>query len=305
MRGSPLEGACPSHHSPAPSTNRGAKMHIAADAFSAAPAVRSMTNEDGGVLMNVDSGLVYSLNIVGAHIWRKIEAHHQGLTMIELFESVRADFDGVEEERLRADLEVFVAGLAKTGLVREWRHQGDGHTKGSGSDSSRGRGVALGDRASTETALSGPGPGSAVDIGFDDRVESGSDESVRPRRFETLIAFMGLAAVDLVLKLGGFRSLYWAVKRWPVSRRGIAAPGTIARVRHAVDRACVFYLGSALCLQRSAVTTCLLRARAVPAQMVIACRKMPFRGHAWVEVNGRVVNDTRIVRESYSVLDRC
>ena len=45
--------------------------------------------------------------------------------------------------------------------------------------------------------------------------------------------------------------------------------------------------------------------RRVPAQMVIGSQQMPFRSHAWVEVEGRVVNDKPYMREMYAVLDRC
>jgi len=48
-----------------------------------------------------------------------------------------------------------------------------------------------------------------------------------------------------------------------------------------------------------------LRRKGVAARMVIAVRKLPFGGHAWVEVNGEVVNDSQQVQRLYSVLDRC
>ena len=34
-------------------------------------------------------------------------------------------------------------------------------------------------------------------------------------------------------------------------------------------------------------------------------QKLPFKAHAWVEVDGRVVNDKPYMREMYTVLDRC
>jgi hypothetical protein len=39
--------------------------------------------------------------------------------------------------------------------------------------------------------------------------------------------------------------------------------------------------------------------------MVIGAQLMPFRAHAWVEVDGRVVNDKPYAAEVYTVLDRC
>jgi len=35
------------------------------------------------------------------------------------------------------------------------------------------------------------------------------------------------------------------------------------------------------------------------------CTEMPFKAHAWVEVDGRVVNDKLYTPEMYGVLDRC
>ena len=69
--------------------------------------------------------------------------------------------------------------------------------------------------------------------------------------------------------------------------------------------ACIWYWKEVLCLQRSAATACLLKRHGVPAQMMIGAQQMPFKAHAWVEVDGRVVNDKPYMREMYAVLDRC
>lgn len=38
--------------------------------------------------------------------------------------------------------------------------------------------------------------------------------------------------------------------------------------------------------------------------MVIGCRPLPFESHAWVELDGRVVNDRQAYRTAFVVLDR-
>jgi hypothetical protein len=76
-------------------------------------------------------------------------------------------------------------------------------------------------------------------------------------------------------------------------------------VVEAIKLACASYPRLALCLQRSATTVTLLRQCGIPAQLVIGATKLPFRAHAWVEINGRTVNeqcDTKIV---YTVMERC
>ena len=82
-------------------------------------------------------------------------------------------------------------------------------------------------------------------------------------------------------------------------------PGQIERICSAVDLAAIWYWTAVLCLQRSAATVCLLRQRGVEAHMIIGVQRLPFKAHAWVEVEGRVVNDKPYMQEMYAVLDRC
>jgi hypothetical protein len=129
-------------------------------------------------------------------------------------------------------------------------------------------------------------------------------ETPKLRGSSASLAFLGLAAADIIMKVAGFHRLHQTVRRWPVSKMKNNDSETISAVCTAVDRAGTYYLKHALCLQRSAVTTCLLRMKGVSAEMVIGCRKIPFRGHAWVEVDGDVVNDNPKVQTFYRVLDR-
>jgi hypothetical protein len=73
----------------------------------------------------------------------------------------------------------------------------------------------------------------------------------------------------------------------------------------AVDLACVFYFKEVLCLQRSAVATLLLRRHGWSAEMVIGAQILPFKSHAWVELQGKVMNDKPYMSEIYQVLERC
>jgi hypothetical protein len=117
-------------------------------------------------------------------------------------------------------------------------------------------------------------------------------------------AYGKLIYFDLYLARGNFSALYEKVRNYPV-RKPVASPGVTDEICAAVDVACIWYWKEALCLQRSAATACLLREYGVPAQLVIGAQQMPFKAHAWVEVEGRVVNDKPYMREMYAVLDRC
>jgi hypothetical protein len=122
--------------------------------------------------------------------------------------------------------------------------------------------------------------------------------------FLVLRAYLELVRVDLTLARGTFASLHGRVRTCPVNKQVERADG-VEMVCAAVDMACIWYWKQVLCLQRSAATACLLKRRGVPAQMMIGAQQMPFRSHAWVEVDGRVVNDKPYMREMYAVLDCC
>lgn len=123
-------------------------------------------------------------------------------------------------------------------------------------------------------------------------------------RFLVLRAYWRLIYFDFYLARGDFAALYERVRNCPVDR-----PAAILEVSEkvcaAVDVASIWYWKRVLCLQRSAATAFLLKRSGVPAQMMIGAQQMPFKAHAWVEVDGRVVNDKPYVSEIYAVLDRC
>ncbi len=116
-------------------------------------------------------------------------------------------------------------------------------------------------------------------------------------------ALFALLVYDILRTLRPFKVIHATVKRWKVSEKP-AAQDILDRVCTAVNYACVWYPKHALCLQRSFATTYLLRKYGVPAQMVLGAQKLPFKAHAWVEVNGRAVNERSNVT-AYGVWERC
>lgn len=122
--------------------------------------------------------------------------------------------------------------------------------------------------------------------------------------FLVLRAYLKLVYFDLFLARRNFSALHKQVREYPTG--GAAEVSEVTEnVCAAVDTACIWYWKKVLCLQRSAATACLLKSYGVPAQLVIGARQMPFKAHAWVEVDGRVVNDVSSAQELYDVLDRC
>jgi hypothetical protein len=119
-----------------------------------------------------------------------------------------------------------------------------------------------------------------------------------------LQAYLRLIFFDLLLTRGDFNVLYEKVRHCPLAPQS-PTPGVLDRVCTAIDMAAIWYWKEVLCLQRAAATACLLKKYGVAAQMVIGAQQLPFKSHAWVEVEGRVVNDKPYMQEMYSVVDRC
>jgi hypothetical protein len=119
-----------------------------------------------------------------------------------------------------------------------------------------------------------------------------------------LKALLTLLKVEFYLQRGDFKRLYQRLRACPVASVPPRA-NTLERVCSAFDLACLCFPKRALCLQRSAALACLLRANGIDARMIIGAQLLPFRAHAWVEVEGKVVNDRPYVRQIYGVLETC
>lgn len=118
---------------------------------------------------------------------------------------------------------------------------------------------------------------------------------------EAARAWIALAIFDLARPAGFARLCAWLQRQRPALRRsGVSAEDVL----WSVDEACVWYVKRAPCLQRSVVATWLLRRHGFSAEMVIGCRPLPFESHAWVELDGLVVNDLPQYQRAFTVLNR-
>jgi hypothetical protein len=80
---------------------------------SAAPGQVSSTVEGEAVILNVQTGVYYGLNPVGAWVWDELQAPK---TVAALLEGLVAEFD-VEEARGESDLIALLEDLAGASLV--------------------------------------------------------------------------------------------------------------------------------------------------------------------------------------------
>ena len=83
--------------------------------FSIHPEVRTTpSDEDGSVLINLQSGKVFSLNGVGAKVWTMLE---QGATFDDVLDALSREYN-LPSAELRNDLGGFIKELARKDLLK-------------------------------------------------------------------------------------------------------------------------------------------------------------------------------------------
>lgn len=236
----------------------------------------SPATDDGCIILDVRQDSILSLNNTGAFMFAKLAATEKGMTRGELLESIAEEFADVPRPRLEAAIDRLLDQLTERNIV---------HT-------------AVADGPSLAWARQKL----SVACVF------GLKAVINPllwMKARTTAALILLTSADALLKVGGFNTLHELVRRWRLRPLSPDVAEVIAGGVATVERACVWHPKQKLCLQKSAVATCLLRSLGVPAQMVIGVHKMPFYGHSWVEVDGTVVNDHKNVQTFFHVISRC
>jgi hypothetical protein len=233
-----------------------------------APSVRDVQNQDGAVLLDLQQGICFSMTQVGAEIWQLLKEKQ---SVDAICDRLCAKYSETPREFIERDVSEFVLHLQALGLA-----------------------------ARGPVPIVVPLPKILSRIQNLESVTTGVDKS------GTLFwkALLGLVAFDLFGFANNFCRTYQFVRGWKVSGRAVDRD-IVDRVCKAVNHACVWYPKRVLCLQRSTITTCLLRHSGVPAHVVLGAQKFPFKAHAWTEVDGVPVNERRDVQRLYLVWERC
>ena len=109
------------------------------------------------------------------------------------------------------------------------------------------------------------------------------------RAFLVTRAFYEVLRYELMLCLRGSGSILSGLSRQVVATK-LADPEMEQAICDAVLLATCLYWKPVLCLQRSVCAVRLLRKYGANARLMIGYRPAPFFSHAWVEVDGRVVD---------------
>ena len=118
-----------------------------------------------------------------------------------------------------------------------------------------------------------------------------------------LESLLVLVRVEFMMGFGKIRAIREHAVACEVRTRTHQVQQNTAALCHAMDLACALYPKRVLCLQRSAATLFLLRHHGWNAQLVIGVQILPFKSHAWVELNRKVVSDKPYMRGMYHVVE--
>lgn len=120
-----------------------------------------------------------------------------------------------------------------------------------------------------------------------------------------LKSWLTLLRFDLTVRFLGFKAVHRALLRGRARQATSLNRVSIEEVCHAVDLAGVFYVRQVSPLERSAAATLVLRRYGYQADLVLGAQIFPYETHAWVEIEGRIVNDQPNLLDVYQVLERC
>jgi Coenzyme PQQ synthesis protein D (PqqD) len=81
------------------------------------PDVRATYSEDGAVLLDINKGMCYSLNSVGARIWLTIESSPSEITLDGIVGALAVLY-GIPYRQLETDTKECLDKLLQSGLIR-------------------------------------------------------------------------------------------------------------------------------------------------------------------------------------------
>lgn len=232
--------------------------------------VREIETQDGVALLDIRQGLCLGLNPLGTEIWRALKT---GITASEIAARLGSQCEGADN-RIFDDLRHYLNELERKGLIT------DGVPAGVSGSHTRRIKLAKGSLA------------------------CGLTNRKRGPHFLVAKCLFAFATFDFMGSSTDFAVMLDFVREWPNSTEPDPSV-TVDVILAAINFASIWYPKRVLCLQRSAATTCLLRSHGIRAEMVLGAQRIPFKAHAWTEVEGMPVNERRDVRATYSVWDRC
>jgi len=219
------------------------------------------------ILLNRKTGKYLGLNAVATHI---VEMFNGASNIQQITSALAADYN-ISIELARKDINNFVQEAKAFDVVVLYdtpQHES---------------------KTSTATRANGQAP---------IRHNSFPQARFKAGPFLIIRAYLCLLMIDLRFQITEFdRVVKWVAT--DSGSKGTATPDpeiaakSISQVCHAVQTAARFYYRKRRdCLPNAMLAYYLLRRQGVPVNFCIGVTKFPFKGHAWVEYEGRVVFTT-------------
>lgn len=235
--------------------------------------VREINTHDGALLLDIEGRKCVGLTPVALKIWRLSKRQ---VPLAAIAQSLSAEFH-IPLQQAQNDAAEFLDGLSNTGLLQDTPIR-----------RIRRFYMAL-IRVVRRVFL---------------WLQNFNHQRPPKKRVPILLALIALSACDLLGLSRDFTAMYEFVRGWEKAGRK-SDPDTVIRIRRAMAYACVWYPKRVLCLQRSAVLTCLLRWSGVPAEMVMGAQIVPFKAHAWTEIHNSPIDESKDVRKTFLIWERC
>ena len=250
--------------------------------------LRAAGSEDGIVLLDLHDGNYHSLDPVAARVFQGLAAgRSREAVLAELVTLFDAPAEAIEQD-VDALLETFTAA----GFIRPC------------AESPKSRPAIM-------PVVPGKHPAAFPSVRMSPDAQSGGKLAALAWFGRGLLA---LARIDLLTRRHGFPGVArrleqvrpGAFRRQSAERPSEPRPSGLEmwQIVAGVNQAASFYYRRRWCLERSAACADLLRQRGFDAELVLGVQVLPFIAHAWVEVDGQVINDNPELVRSFSVLHR-
>lgn len=112
-----------------------------------------------------------------------------------------------------------------------------------------------------------------------------------------------LTMAGLIIKSGGYALVVKALRRnsQNICVTAIRSVGTDEIMAH-INKVFIFDFSNNRCLTYSLTLYLMARRMGLPAKLMVGVRTRPFFSHAWVELDGVIINDDPELREKLSII---
>jgi hypothetical protein len=233
------------------------------------------------VILDMNSGKYFAFDKVGSYLWNLLD---DALDGDQIASSLAARYH-LDSERATQDVQAFLSKLTLMKLIEPKLD------KAAESDSS----------TESQSGRKGWTDKSIADS-HQRHLESFIRVQTRWRSFLSVDAYLTLILTDLGLTTLGLQGMW---RRFTKSRQKHSStrnPDTVTNLASIALSAFKWYRPGIACMHRAFAAYWFLRRHRIPAELCLGVKTCPFSSHAWVEFQGRVLDDSPDVKDRFRVI---